>query len=419
MKQLNANILKLAHAACASSIKLANATTLQKNNALNLMAANLVNNSSYLLKENGKDLDFAKKSGSSPVLIDRLRLTLERIKEMSQGLRQIAQLPDPVGQVIKQWHRPNGLLIKKVRVPIGVIAIIYESRPNVTCDCAGLCLKSGNSVILRGGKEAFNSNSAIFKIMNDSIIKAGLPQGAINFVNTTEHQAVNVMLKMADLIDLVIPRGGPALIRQVAKLSAIPVIKHYMGICHTYVDAGADLHLAERVCFNAKVQRPATCNAMETMLVHRSIARKFLPVMLKKFIASNVEIRGCKITKSIVPTVLLAKDKDYHTEYLDLILSVKVVNNIDEAIRHISEYGSKHSDAIITANKKAADYFVKTVDSACVYVNTSTRFTDGYQFGMGAEMGISTDKIHARGPMGLEELTSYKYEVFGHGQIRS
>ncbi len=314
--------------------------------------------------------------------------------------------------------RPNGLLIKKIRVPIGVILIIYEARPNVTSDCIGLCLKSSNSVILRGGSEAVSSNIAIFNVLEKAASDAGLPDHSIAMIEDTDRRLVDELLIQEGLIDLVIPRGGESLIREVTRKSRIPVIKHYKGVCHTYVDAGANLKMAEDICFNAKVQRPGVCNAMETMLVHRKAAKKFLVPMIRRFIGAGVEIRGCPETRRTVPGVKKASEKDWYTEYLDLILSVKVVGSVDEAIAHIMKYGSYHSDAIVTENRKNAEKFLNEVDSACVYLNASTRFTDGGEFGKGAEMGISTDKLHARGPMGLEELTSYKYMVFGTGQIR-
>jgi glutamate-5-semialdehyde dehydrogenase len=389
-----------------------------KNKAIKSMALGLKIKKNAILKANKKDIAQAKKGGLSKAFIDRLTLSAKRIQEMSDSLLEIAGLGDPVGEVIKAWRRPNGLWIHKVRVPIGVIAIIYESRPNVTSDCIGLCFKSGNSVILRGGSEALNSNLAIYEILKDVLKKFAIPQNLVNMIATKDRRAVDVLLKLNNYIDLVIPRGGEELIRKVIKSSRIPVIKHYKGICHIYVDEWADLNVAEKVCFNAKVQRPGTCNAMESMLVHRDVAIRFLPGMIKKFKEAGVEIRGCPMTQKIIKGTKRATDKDYRTEYLDLILSVKVVEDLAEAIRHINNYGSHHSDAIITDNYQNSLEFLRQVDSACVYVNASTRFTDGYQFGMGAEIGISTDKLHCRGPMALEELTTYKYMVFGNGQIR-
>jgi len=390
-----------------------------KNKVLKAMSQALIRQKSAVMQANKKDLRNAYKHGLSQPFIDRLVLSEKRIKEMSDSLLQIAKLPDPVGEVIKAWSRPNGLCIKKVRVPIGVIAIIYESRPNVTSDCAGLCFKSGNSVILRGGSEALNSNVAIAGILK-SVLKAHeLPEDAISVVATQDRKAIDELLELNEYIDLVMPRGGEGLIKKVVKLSRIPVIKHYKGICHVYVDELADLNMAEKICFNAKVQRPGVCNAMESMLVHSDVAARFLPGMAKKFKDAGVELRGCPMTRRIVRTgVKTATEKDYRTEYLDLILSVKVVKDLKEAIKHINNYGSHHSDSIVTDCKDNAKEFLQGVDSACVYVNASTRFTDGYQFGMGAEIGISTDKLHARGPMALEELTIYKYVVLGNGQIR-
>jgi glutamate-5-semialdehyde dehydrogenase len=316
------------------------------------------------------------------------------------------------------WKRPNGLIIGKMRVPIGVIGIIYESRPNVTADCASLCLKSSNAVILKGGKESINSNLAIYSILRDVLKKSGLPQECIGMVSSTERKAVEYLLKMDSYVDLIIPRGGEGLIRMVAQNSRIPVIKHYKGVCHVYVDKAADFKKAIDICVNAKVQRPGVCNAMETLLVDKKIANEFLPLIIREMMSYGVEIRGCKTTKAIIPDIRLAKESDWYEEYLDLILSVRVVKGVDGAIEHITKYGSSHSDAIVTEDYRTALKFLKEVDSACVYSNASTRFTDGYQFGFGAEIGISTDKIHARGPMALEELTSYKYIIFGSGQTR-
>ena len=408
----------LARKAKAASRSLALIDTRVKDRALAAMAVALKENASYIMNENKKDLALAKKKGLSPALIDRLTLSQKRIASMADSLYQIAKLKDPVGEVIETRKRPNGLLIKKVRVPIGVILIIYESRPNVTSDCAGLCLKSSNAVILRGGSEAIRSNIAIFNVLNAQAVRSGIPEGAISIIKDTDRKIVDCLLRQEGAIDLVIPRGGESLIREVSRKSRIPVIKHYKGVCHTYVDAAADLKMAEEICFNAKVQRPGVCNAMETLLVDKRIAGVFLPSMIRRFRIAGVEIRGSKEVKAIVKDVKLATEGDWYAEYLDLILSVKVVGGVGEAIRHIMKYGSYHSDAIVTKNKKNAARFLSEVDSACVYVNASTRFTDGGQFGMGAEMGISTDKIHARGPMGLEELTSYKYVVYGSGQVR-
>ncbi len=416
MKEQIINIAK--NAAGATGV-LAGLSSLEKNRILEEMARALIKNIGVILKANKKDLILAKKAKLSVALVDRLALDEKRIKEMANCLLSVAKLDDPVGKEIKSWDSPSGLQIHKVRVPIGVIAIIYESRPNVTADCIGLSFKSGNSVILRGGSEALNSNIAIFRAIEEVIRSNNLPEGIINLITTKDRKAIDVLLKLNKYIDLVMPRGGENLIKRVVSLSRIPVIKHYKGICHVYVDDYADLNMAERICFNAKVERPGVCNAMESMLVHRDVAVRFLPLMIKKFKEAGVELRGCPITKKIAKGgIRLATDKDYRTEYLDLILSVKVVGTIDEAIAHINKYGSHHSDSIITDDESNAREFLKKVDSACVYVNASTRFTDGNQFGMGAEIGISTDKLHARGPMALEELTTYKYTIFGNGQIR-
>jgi glutamate-5-semialdehyde dehydrogenase len=396
---------------------LAGLSTKQKNKILYLMSQALLRKREFIIKENKKDL---KKAGGkfSSAFIDRLTLTGSLIKEMSESLEALVDLSDPVGEVIKKWKTPGGLVISKVRIPIGVIAIIYESRPDVTSDCIGLCLKSGNCVILRGGSEAINSNKAIYKVLSSVLAEFSVPQGAIGFVATTSRREVRELLRLNDYIDLVIPRGGEGLIKQVSRISSIPVIKHYKGVCHVYVHRGADLSMARNICFNAKVQRPGTCNAMETMLVDKNIAPSFLPMMIKRFQEAGVQIRGCPVTRRIAKGIRAASDADYRNEYLDLILNVKVVKDLNGAIEHINEYGSHHSDAIVTNNTAAGKEFLKRVDSACVYQNASTRLTDGYQFGMGAEMGISTDRLHARGPMALEELTTYKYIVYGKGHIR-
>jgi len=380
---------------------MAHLDTKVKDRALKSMAKALMNNSSYIIGENIKDVENAKNNNMSKALVDRLTLDGKRIKAMADSLTDISRLKDPVGQVLERRVRPNALLIKKV-----------------TSDCVGLSLKSGNCVILRGGSDAINSNTAIFEVLNDEALKNKLPEGAITMIKGTDRSIIKDLLAQEGLIDLVMPRGGESLIREVADNSKIPVIKHYKGVCHTYVDESADLDMATHICFNAKVQRPGVCNAMETMLVNRSIAKKFLPRMIGMFKEAGVEIRGCLETKSIVSDINEAREEDWYTEYLDLILSVKVVGDADEAIEHIMKYGSYHSDAIVTKNKKTAEKFLNEVDSACVYVNASTRFTDGNQFGKGAEIGISTDKIHARGPVGAEELTSYKYVIYGKGQVR-
>ena len=402
----------------AASRALALIDTKAKNGALVSMADSLVKNIPYILKENGKDISWAKKKRLSDALIDRLTLTSSRIESMADSLKTISKLKDPVGETLESVRRPNGLLIKKIRVPIGVIFIIYESRPNVTSDCMGLCLKSGNACILRGASDAVNSNRAIFNVLTKGALKFKLPKDAFRIILDKDRRIVESLLKKTGLIDLVMPRGGESLINSVTKESRIPVIKHYKGVCHTYVDKHADLLMAQDICFNAKVQRPGVCNAMETMLVHKSIAKEFLPPMIRRFRDAGVEIRGCAGTRRIVKDSKPAKEIDWYTEYLDLILSVKVVDGVDDAISHIMKYGSSHSDSIVTQDKKNAAKILKETDSPRVYLNASTRFTDGGEFGKGAEIGISTDKIHARGPMGMEELTSYKYVIYGNGQIR-
>ncbi|GIL20315.1 MAG: glutamate-5-semialdehyde dehydrogenase [Candidatus Jettenia sp.] len=415
-----------------ASRTIASASTITKNDALNYMAEEIISSASILKSENEKDILAAQNAGLSEAMIDRLRLTEGRIKGMADGVRQIINLPDPVGELLQGYTRPNGLQIQKIRVPIGVIAIIYESRPNVTADAAALCLKAGNAVILRGGKESIHSNRAIYTLLTSALEKAGLDKRCIQLVEVIEREAIDYLLKADQYVDVVIPRGGESLIRTVVEKSTIPVIKHYKGVCHIYVDEFANLNMAEDVCFNAKVQRPATCNAMETMVVHERISETFLSTIIKKFLDAGVEIRACNkaypilgrshlltaMNGNYVRNIKQATDEDFYNEYLDLIVNVKVVHTFDNALDHIAKHGSNHSDAIITDNVNNALRFTKEVDSAAVYVNASTRFTDGYEFGMGAEIGISTDKLHARGPMGLEELTSYKFVVFGNGQLR-
>lgn len=398
--------------------RLARTSTRIKDNALLAMADALERESSMLIAENQNDLQAARERSLSSALIDRLTLNEKRIKEMAKGLRDIAALPDPVGEITHMRQRPNGMQVGKIRVPIGVIGIIYESRPNVTADSAALCIKSGNGVFLRGGSEAIDSNKAIAEVLIDAGIKAGLPEGAITMVDVVDRQAVMEMLKLNKYIDLIIPRGGEELIKIVSANSTIPVIKHDRGLCHTYVDEDADTVMAEDICINAKVQRPGTCNAMETLLVHKEIAGRFLPGMIKRLHQAGVEIRGCQKMSAIDATVKPATEEDWNTEYLDLILNIKIVDDMEEALRHIERFGSQHSEAIVTNNHHRAMRFLREVDAAAVFVNASTRLHDGGQFGLGAEIGISTTRIHARGPMGLEELTSAKFIVLGEGQIR-
>ncbi len=413
------DLKKSARHAKEASEALAILSTDAKNSALKAMARALLSHRGFILRENAKDVRAAVKNGLSSSLVGRLELNQKKIRQMADSLRLIAGLPDPIGRVLSTVKRPNGLLIKKIRVPIGVILIIYESRPNVTADCVALCLKSGNSVILKGGSEALYSNRAIYQVLTQAAVKHGIPRGAFELVATNDRAAVKTLLQLNELIDLVIPRGGEGLIREVANISRIPVIKHFKGVCHVFVDKEADFKKSKDIILNAKVQNPAVCNAMETLLVHQSIAKKFLPAICGALKEEGVELRGCEKTRAIVPGLKKALEKDWVAEYLDLILAVRVVKDLKEAAAHIQEYGSHHSDAIVTQNKKTASTFSDLVDSACVFVNCSTRFNDGGEFGMGAEMGISTDKLHARGPMGLEELTSYKYVVLGNGQVRS
>ena len=390
----------------------------KKDEALRLMAKGLIDRQDDILRENEKDLKNAYDMNLSSAIIDRLTLNEDRIKEMADGIMEVASLPDPVGEVTKMWKRPNGLIVGRVRVPLGVIGFIYESRPNVTVDAASLCLKSGNAVILKGGSEAINSNIILVDILSEALDKSGLPKNAIQMIPTTDREAVKILIGLDQYIDVIIPRGGEGLIRFVAENSKIPVLKHYKGVCHVYVDESADLNMAKEICFNAKVQRPGVCNAMETLLVHEKIANKFLPDMLKKFHEAGVEIRGCEKTLSLDPDAKPATEEDWSAEYLDLILSVKVVKDMDEALDHIERYGSNHTEAIVTNDYNNAQRFLAEVDSSVVLVNASTRFNDGNQLGLGAEIGINTSKLHAFGPMGLEELTTTKFIVYGQGQIR-
>jgi len=416
--EIKAFVLSKAREAKEGARSIAKASSRQKNAALLKMAEALKKRSKELIRENAKDIAFAKKKGLSKAMIDRLTLNEKRINEMAQGLIEVAALPDPVGEVLKMWQRPNGMTVGKMRVPIGVIGIIYESRPNVTADATSLCMKAGNAVILRGGSEAIHSNKAIVKILRDVARAEGIHEGAITFLDIPDREAVMEMLKLEGIVDLIIPRGGEGLIRAVTENSRIPVLKHYKGVCHVFVDRDADLQMAEDICFNAKVQRPGTCNAMETMLVDKTIAKSFLPAMIKRFQNARVTIKGCPETKKIVSAIDTAGEEDYYTEYLDLTLNVRVVKDIDAAMEHIAKYSSSHSDAIVTKDYSKGMRFLREVDSSAVLVNASTRLNDGYQFGLGAEIGISTDKIHARGPMGLEELTCTKFIVLGDGQLR-
>ena len=401
-----------------ASHALATISTTVKDRALLDMADAIRNNRARLEDANRKDVEGARAEELSQAMIDRLILNPMRIEGMAEGLEAIVNLPDPVGEITRAWTRPNGLQIARLRVPIGVVGFIYESRPNVTADSAGLCLKSGNAIILRGGKEAFHSNMAIATLLSEAAEGAGVPANAIQFVPWTDREVVKHLLKLDRYVDVIIPRGGEGLVRMVAEQSLIPVIRHYQGICHVFVDKDADMEMAERICLNAKAQRPGVCNAMETMLVHADVAQKFLPGMIARFTDAGVEIRGCEATRALMPEVEAATEDDWGTEYLDLILSVRVVPDLEAAIDHITIHGSAHTDTIVTNNYQASRRFTLAVDSATVMVNASTRFSDGFEFGFGAEIGISTSKLHARGPMGLEELTTYKYVVQGDGQVR-
>lgn len=407
-----------AQAAKQAAAKLAVTSTAVKNAALLAMAAALEAQQSEILAANERDMTAAAAKGMKSSMLDRLKLTAERISGMADGLRQVAGLADPVGNVIDGKTLPNGLHITKIRVPLGVIGIIYEARPNVTADAAGLCLKSGNAVILKGGSEAMESNKTVAAILAQAAEGAGIPAGSIQFIDTSDRQAVQDLIHMNGLVDVVIPRGGAGLIQAVVRNASVPVIETGAGLCHTYVDKDADVEMAMKIAFNAKVQRPSVCNAMETLLVHKDIADKFLPMMLMMYNSSAVEIRGDEAVQEYSGQVHPATEEDWSTEYGDLRLSVKIVDSIEEAMAHIAKYGTGHSECIVTDNYQAAQLFQYTVDAAAVYVNASTRFTDGNEFGFGAEIGISTQKLHARGPMALPELTSTKYLINGNGQVR-
>ncbi len=411
-------IVAIAEEAKRASRLLARVETEVKNQALMAMAEGLLREKSRILEANAQDLAAAREEGHPRAFLDRLTLDEKRLTQMANALREIARLPDPVGEVTGMWRRPNGLLVGRMRVPLGVIGVIYESRPSVTADAAGLCLKSGNAVILRGGREALRSNGALVDVLSEAASSAGLPRGCLGFVRTTDRAAVRELLTLDRYLDLIIPRGGEELIRMVREVSRIPVIAHEKGLCHTYVDEAADLGMAEEICYNAKVERPGVCNAMETLLVHEGVAKDFLPRMVERLTRAGVEVRGCPRTRAIIPSVKEATDVDWETEYLDLILSVKVVSSFEEAVEHIARYGSGLAEAIVTRDHSRAMRFLREVDASAVFVNASTRFTDGGEFGMGAEMGISTQKLHARGPMGLKELTSEKFIVFGEGHVR-
>jgi len=411
-------ILQTAKKAKYASKALSNLSSRTKEILLLQIAEAIEFNKERIKRENHKDVEKAKEKKFSRAFIDRLILNEKRIKNMIISLKEIANLKDPVGKIESMQKRPNGLLVGKMRVPLGVIGFIYESRPDVTVDASALCLKSGNAIILRGGSEAINSNIMLAKILNKVLREAHLPEGSLQLIKTTDRRAIMEMLKLDEYIDVIIPRGGEGLIRTVVENSTIPVIKHYKGICHTYVDEEVNLKMAEEIVFNAKVQRPGVCNAMETLLVHEKVALKFLPLIIKRFKKAKVEIRGDEKTFNLIKGIKKATEEDWSTEYLDLILSVKIVKDINEAISHINKYGSHHSDAIVTTNYEKSRKFLEEVDSAAVFVNASTRFTDGKEFGLGAEIGISTQKLHARGPMGINELTCTKFIILGNGQTR-
>jgi glutamate-5-semialdehyde dehydrogenase len=418
MISIHDRIVAMGDRAVVASRKLLPLRAQKKNSILRAMADELEARQDAILVANALDMSGARASGVPAAMLDRLELTDARFAGMAHGLREVAQLKDPVGTKISHWIRPNGLDILKVRIPIGVIGIIYESRPNVTADAAGLCIKTSNAVILRGGKESINSNMAIAEALQAGGAKHGLPDDSVSLISTTDRDAVRELVRLVNKVDLVIPRGGENLINAVTSQALVPVIKHYKGVCHTYVDRSADLDSALAIVENAKCQRPGVCNAMETLIVHDEIAEKFLPMVAERLGGRGVEFRGDDAARRVVPEMNVASEEDWSEEYLDLILAVKVVSSLEEAIDHINRYGTRHSDAILGEDEAAQTVFLREVDAAAVYVNASTRFTDGSEFGMGAEIGISTDKLHARGPMGLEELTTYKYMVSGKGQIR-
>jgi glutamate-5-semialdehyde dehydrogenase len=410
-------ISKLAIDAKQASRELGVKTTSEKNEVLRLMAKNLSAGYKTIIKQNEIDINHAQKVGLSNAITDRLLLNQDRIEKMAEGVFQVSKLPDPVGEVIDHWKRPNGLQIKQVRVPIGLIGMIYESRPNVTADASSLCLKSGNACLLRGGKEAIHSNLAIIKILQASLKQKKFPAACISFVNNVDRKYVDEMLTLNGIIDVIIPRGGKGLVKKIMEDSKIPVIKHYDGNCHIYVDQFADLKKALLICLNAKVQKPGVCNAAETFLIHEKIAKVFLPKLIEALEANQVKVKGCSKTVKLFKTEK-ATEQDWYEEYLDLVIAIKIVSSVEEAIEHINHYGSMHTESIISKNKTNIQKFEKGIDSAVILSNASTRFNDGFEFGFGAEIGISTDKLHARGPVGLKELTTYKYLIKGNGQIR-
>jgi len=415
---LEQRIVEMGRAARASAVVLACTSTSVKNDALRNIAERLRMRTGAVLEANTEDIAAGRDAGLSDAMIDRLVLTDERIEKMAAGVEAVAELPDPVGEVVTEWTQPNGMRLAQVRVPVGVISLIYESRPNVTVDAAVLCLKSGNASILRGGSEAFHTNTVLAAEIAVAVAKAGLPAESVQLIDTTDRRAVEILLGLGRYIDMVVPRGGKGLIETVSRLARVPVIKHYDGICHVYVDERADLDMARKIAFNAKVQRPGVCNAMETLLVHRAVADRFLPGLCDEYATAGVEVRGDEQTCRLWPNAQPATEEDWRTEYLDLVVSIRVVNSMDEAIEHISTYGSQHTDSIVTDSYSAAEQFLRDVDSSSVFVNISTRLSDGFEYGFGAELGISTSRIHCRGPMGLRELTCTKYVGRGSGQVR-
>ncbi len=416
---IRTQVIEIAKNARSAAAILARLSANVKNGILLDMAEELVRQAGALIAENAKDLEKARLTGLSAAMLDRLTLKESTIEGIAGGLREVAALPDPVGKVTSMWRRPNGLLVGRMRIPLGVIGIIYESRPNVTVDAAALCLKSGNAVILRGGSEAINSNLAIARILQGVLRKRSIPEAAIQVIPLTEREAVREMLQLEEYIDLIIPRGGEDLIRAVVNESKIPVIKHYKGVCHIFVDESADFDMAVNICMNAKTQRPGVCNALETLLVHKNIAATFLPAVAHPLRKAGVTLKGCERTRQILTDIEKAEEDDWYREYLDLILSVRVVDDIGEAVAHIEKYGSLHTESIITGSYQNAQRFLNEVNSSTVLVNASTRFSDGFELGLGAEIGISTTKLHAFGPMGLEELTTTKFIIYGNGQVRT
>lgn len=412
-------ILQMGKNARTAAHQMAKVSCTRKQQALEQVADAIEKGRDAIEAANEKDIQESLEKGLPKAKVDRLRLTDQVLSEMMDGLRQIALLPDPIGEITGMWTRPNGLRVGRMRIPLGVVGIVYESRPNVTIDAAALCIKAGNAVILRGGSEAFHSNQCLAGILQGSLEVSGLPAQSVQLVATTDRNAVLELLKLEEYIDVMIPRGGEDLIRFVAEHARMPVLKHYKGVCHVYVDAEADLEMAEKICLNAKAQRPGVCNAMETLLVHRDVAEVFLPMMAATFRKEGVELRGCERTRTILPDCLVATEEDWYAEYLDLILAVKVVDSMEEAIAHLTTYGSQHTEAIVTRNFDRAHRFLQEVQSSLVLVNASTRFNDGFQLGLGAEIGISTSRLHAFGPMGVEELTTTKFIALGSGQLRS